>query len=236
MKDNEPISSHLRSGERQRTRVVWPCYWSVLTDSYQYSSENQLVKVVLNDSSLVVAFYPDQRKGKWIVWDLKGTMIPMNVALTRKQHIAAVFISGKNKDHELVDLGPSHAGALRTRRKEYYRTFVLCNEDMIKSWHHAVPGMQDKIIRDLDYLLLLNAYLGEGLHAQFQGRKGNNARAAWVKPAVKMRISEMFFATQRLAWWSGEPATEKTTTRIIDLLRERWPKQVKPCERYPGQK
>lgn len=222
----EPISNHLRSGERQRIRAAWPCYWSVLSESYPQAAQNQLVQVVLMDSSLIVAFHPDQRRNKWTVFDLRGNVVPMNVALERKRHIAAVFIEGKNK--EVMTHIHYHAVS------EYYRSFILCNERMIKSWHHAVPGMQAKIIQDLDYLLLLNAYLGEGLHGQYQGAKGNNCTAAWVKPMAKMRISEMFFATQRFAWDSGKPATQTTTTGIIDLLRERWPKQVKPCERFPA--
>lgn len=224
----EPISNHLRGSDRQRMRAAWPCYWSMLSESYPQSSESQLVQVVLMDSALIVAFHPDERKDKWTIFDLRGNVVPMNVALERKRHIAAVFVTGKSVSRlpaPRVDV-----------RKEYYRSFILCNESMIKSWHHAVPGIQAKIVQDLDYLLLLNAYLGEGLHGQLQGRKGSNCTATWAMSASKMRISQLFFATQRFAWDTGKPATQTTTTAMIALLRERWPKQVRPCERYPGKK
>jgi hypothetical protein len=224
----EAISNHLRSGERQRVRAAWPCYWGLLSESFPQSSENQLVQVVLMDSSLIVAFHPDERKNKWTIFDLHGNSIPMNVALERKRHIAAVFIEARNK----VVMMHIHRHVIN----EYCRSFILCNESMIKSWHHGVPGMQAKIVQDLDYLLLMNAYLGEGLHGQMQGRKGSNCTATWVMPAAKMRVSQMLFATQRFAWDSGKPATQSTSTAIIDLLRERWPRQVKPCERFPARK
>ncbi len=236
VKDFDPISGQLRSGDRQRIRAAWPCYWSILPESYSQSSENQLVQVVLDDSSLIVAFYPDRKRDKWDVYDLRGNLLSGAEALERKSHFAAVFITGKNKGGSAYDTNPRHMEITYVKEKEYYRTFILCNENMIKSWHHGVPGMQDKIIRDLDYLLLLNAYLGESLHAQMQGRKGKNTRLCWARSSTKMKIGQLVLACERFAWMTGYPATQKSTTTIIDLLRERWPKQVKPCERFPGKK
>lgn len=235
IKDNEPIANILRSGDKQRVREAWPTYWSTLTESYPQSSQNQLVKVVLMDSSLIVVFSPDARKEKWKVLDLHGKTITMSTALARKQHIAVVFISGKNNGNwNNANQVNSMTTPTYIKKKEYYRTFVLCNEDMIKSWHHGVPGMQARILDDLNYLLLLNAFLGQGFHQQLQGRKGINARFSWVKPASKLKVSEMFFATQRICWQGGVPATQHSTTNIIALLRECWPKQVKPVERFPA--
>lgn len=234
IKYNELISNHLRSGDKQRIREAWPNYWSTLSESYPQSSQNQLVKVVLMDSALIIVFNPDNRKARWSVRDLDGNLISINAALQRKRHIAAVFFSGKNNDawsntNTVNSITPTYI-----KRKEYYRSFILCNEEMIKSWHHAVPGVQAQILNDLNYLLLLNAYLGEGSHQQGQGNKGINVRDSWVKPIDKMRVSQMFFATQRLAWQGGVPATQQSITNIINILRERWPNQSKPVERYPA--
>jgi len=86
IKDNEPISNHLRSGDKQRVREAWPNYWSTLSESYPQSSQNQLVKVVLMDSSLIVVFNPENRNERWSVRDLKGNFISINSALQRKRH------------------------------------------------------------------------------------------------------------------------------------------------------
>lgn len=226
--NNEPISNHLRSGDRQRIRSAWPCYWSMLNESYDYPKSTQLVQVVLMDSSLIVKFNPDDKKHRWTIFDLRGNEISMETAMQRKRHIAAVFVSGYNKY--------SFPAPRPLVVKEYFRTFILCNEDMIKSWHHAVPGMQARIINDLNYLVLMTAYFGDGIHGQLQGKKGKSCRMSWVKPATEMRISELFFATQRMAGDSGPNATEDGMKAIVNLLRSRWPQQKNPVERFPGAK
>lgn len=225
--DNEEIAHVLFSGSKQRIRTAWPCYWSTLAESNQKPGNDQLVQVVLMDSALIVSFAPDERqKHRWAVYDLRGNVIPMEKALERKRHIAAVFMQGKRN---VTFTGPQSYHV-----KDYYRTFILCNEEMIKSWHHAVPGMQAKILNDLDYLLLLNAYYSEGWTMQAQGRKGKIARASWTMPAAEMRMNELFFATQRFAWMSGVDASQQSTMRIVDLLRERWKLQVNPAEKFPA--
>ncbi len=224
----EPIAIHLRSGERQRVRFAWPNYWGILTEEEQESGIDQLVKVVLMDSALIVAFDPQHRKTCWTIFDLHGQVVPMDKAMERTRHIAAVFIAGSTP--------VKFTAPRRERYRDSYRTFALCNESMIKSWHHAVPGMQDRIIQDLDYLLLLNAYLDETGHRLSQGKRGANCIATWVKPAGEMRVSELFFATQCWAGALHYPADSRPTTKVINVLRDYWPKQVKPCERYPGKK
>lgn len=225
--DAEPISIHLRSGQRQRIRITWPNYWSQLTEASVLSQENQLIQVELLDSALIVEFSPDEnKKNRWAVYDLQGKAVSMERALQRLDYIAAVFISGRNR--------MSYPGPRVYVHKECYRTFVLCNEKMIKSWHHAVPGMQDKIIQDLDYLLLLNGYFREGWMFPSQGKKGKIALASWTMTESEMKMNNYFFATQRLAWMGGVDADSAATKKIIDLLRMRWPVQKNVCERYPG--
>lgn len=225
--EEDAMSAHLRSGDRVRVRNAWPNYWSTLTEGGAPES-NQLVQVVLMDSSLIVAFDTDaKKKNRWTVFDLKGNLIPMETAMVRKHHIAAVFINGKYKT-------VMQAGTRPVRYMEYYRTFILCNEKMIKSWHHAVPGLQQKILNDLDYLLLLHSYFSEGWRTAAQGKRGKIARAAWVKPVSQMKMGDYFFATQRFAWMSGPHADANSTRNIIDVLRERWPLQKNMMERFPG--
>lgn len=226
-KGGDAMADHLFSGERQRVRSAWPCYWSMLDEPSMNPGHTQLVQVVLKDSSLIVVFSPGEKKdARWTVFDLKGNTIPVGKALERKQHIAAVFFDVKNT---LIYAGPR---AYKVR--EYCRSFILCNEQMIKSWHHGVPGMQAKIINDLDYLLLLHGYFNEGWMLPSQGKKGKIARASWTMSTTDMKMNNFFFATQRFAWMSGVDANSDATKKIIDLLRERWPQQKNPVEKFPG--
>lgn len=224
--ENDLVADHLMHGYMQRVRSAWPCYWSQLAEWQPYG-DDQLVQVVLNDSAIIAAYAPDgDKKLRWTFYDLKGNTIARDDAMRRKWQIAAVFISGRNKD---VITAPR-----RYPLKEYYRGFILCNEAMIKSWHHAVPGMQARIISDLDYLLLLNAYFEDPSHEELQGKKGKNCRTAWTMLSTQMKISQLFFATQRFAWMTGVTATQESAKKIIETLRERWPKQKNPVEKFPG--
>jgi hypothetical protein len=224
---NEEIAQHLFSGQRQRTRTAWPNYWATLTESKWDSVNDQLVQVVLMDSALIVKFSPDRNeKHRWKVFDLKGNTISMAEALLRKRHIAAVFLEGRRN--------VTYVAPRSLHIKDYYRTFILCNQDMIKSWHHAVPGMQAQIIQDLDYLLLMNSYFSEGWMLESQGRRGRIAHASWTMPIAEMKMNNYFFATQRYCWMTGVDANSEATIKILATLRTRWPLQKNPCERFPG--
>lgn len=226
-KSNQPITNHLLSGDRQRIREGWPCYWTAMHPFYQDSLENQLVQVVLMDSSLIVSFFPDGKKSEmWKVHDLKGNELSIEQTLLRKRHIAAVFVSG---DDKLIFTGPR-----RTVFRTHYRSFILCNEDMIKSWHHNVPGLQAKLLGDLNYLILLNAWFENPEHCAEQGNKGKVCYAAWKQSSVAMKISDLFFAAQRRAGYLSDPANQTSMMEIIDKLRKDIRLQKYSYERFPG--
>jgi hypothetical protein len=228
-RDNEPVVNHLMSGERQRVREAWPCYWQNMHNDTGYERRGQLVQVVLMDSSLIVSFFPDKKKSeRWQVHDLRGNLITMESALARKRHIAAVFISG---DDKIIFRSPRRAVF-----REHYRAFFLCNEDMIKSWHHAVPGLQAKVVQDFDYLVLLHAWFEKPEHCAAHGPKGKTCYAAWTKLSTQMTVTGLFFATGRRAGYLEPPADQVETKKIIGQLRERWQTQMMPCERFPGRK
>lgn len=224
---NEPIANHLRGADKQRIHSAWPNYWAMLGEKYVTDTADQLVQVVLMDSSYIVVFRPDEKKNRWKVFNLQGKEISMAYAMEHKANIAAVFTEGY---HETVYIAPR-----RFKIKQYYRSFVLCNEQMIKSWHHAVPGMQEKIVQDLNYLLLLNAWMEKPEHTKGQGAKGKNCRTAWVTLTSQLpSVADYYFATQRFAWMGGRDAAQLPVTQIVTWLRLRWPKQVNMCERFPG--
>jgi hypothetical protein len=228
-KDNEPLLNHLMGGERHYIRAAWPCYWANMEPDYDSTKpgRQQLVQVVLMDSSLIVSFFPDKKKSeRWAIHDLKGNLLTMEQALVRKRHIAAVFMSG---DDRMIFNGPR-----RTVFHEHYRSFFLCNERMIKSWHHNVPGLQLQVMQDFDYLMLLNAWLRYPEHCAVQGRRGKNCYAAWTNLSTQASASELFFAMLRRAGYLQESANESTTRIMLDELRERLRVQMLPCERFPG--
>ena len=226
--DNEPISLHLLGAERQRVSAVWSCYWANINYDTAFPRKQQLVQVILMDSSLIVSFFPDRKKNeRWKIHDLKGNLLTMDQAMQRKRHIAVVFLSGNDK---VVNKGPR-----RTVFTTHYRSFFLCNENMIKSWHHAVPGLQAQVQNDLNYLVLLNAWFEMPDHCAMQGPKGKNCCATWGR-LVKQSVSEYYFSVQRSAGYLEDGANQTTTTKMLNALVERWKLQMMPCERFPGSK
>lgn len=227
VKQNAPIANHLMSGERQRVLAAWPCYWATMSAWDRDYLQNQLVEVVLMDSSLIVSFFPDEKKSKvWRVHDLKGNELTLEQALQRKRHIAAVYMCNEEK------LVFTHIR--RTVYRTHDRNFFLCNESMIKSWHHATPGLQAKVQKDFDYLVLLNAWFEKPEHCAEQGSKGRVCYAAWTAQPATMQVSDLFFATQINASYLSVPANQETTKAIVEELRTRFRAQQRPCERFPA--
>ena len=230
LRSNAPILNHLMGAERQRTLSVWPCYWENMSGMSGTPHKDQLVQVVLMDSALIVSFFPDEKKSqRWAVHDLKGNSLTVEDAMKRKRHIAAVYMCSEYRSQVF--------GTITKRiTPGHYRGFVLCNESMIKSWHHAVPGLQARLLKDFDYLMLLNAWFESPANCATQGKNGKVSYAAWNMSSSQMSVSDLFFGVQQYSGNTALNANQSVTTSYMDSLRIRFRTQVNPCERFPGKK
>ncbi|CAN5801929.1 hypothetical protein BH11BAC7_BH11BAC7_29690 [soil metagenome] len=213
--DKQPLAGILRSSEKLRLKDAWTSYWPVVNED---QPGNQLVQVFMDDSALVIAFHPDE-KIPFSVYDLAGNSLTLPQAIQRERHIAVVFLSGKMKSAD------GKAGV-------YRRSFYIINEKMIRHWQHATPVMQDGILKDLNYLLLLEAWAKETPgHIAKSGKKGKNILRAWNASPQKMSIGQKVFACRRNA--EAIDFTEKKARETIAAIRKLWPLQVKPMEKFP---
>lgn len=232
----DEMRSHLQSGDRQRVRMAWPCYWSMLSETYPQSPQTQLVEVILMDSSLIVSYYPDDKKNTWEIYDLKGKRLSMTEALKRKRHIAAVFVESdaitKSQSFPMQGMYAGHI--YENGSKCHYRTFVLCNENMIKSWHHAVPGVQAMMLNEISYIMLLHSFAADGNKALYNAKSKKYWLKSWYGNTRDMRTDQMYFATQRYARSCGSGLSEPVMKQILDVLRDRVKAQVKPVEKFPA--
>jgi hypothetical protein len=222
--DQQPVASILRASEKLRIRDAWTSYWPLMSSdpSNGMSNGNQLVQVILEDSSLFVQFQP-QEKNPFIVYDVYGNIVSLPQAIKREKHIAAVFMNysmkEKSVNSKLIVV--------------HHRSFYLVNEKMIRHWQHATPSMQDGIINDLNYLLLLNAWIKDSdTHIGKAGKKGKNILQAWNALPAKRSIPEKIFACRR----SSEPFDANGTEidKAIATIRSIWPLQVKTMEKFPS--
>lgn len=213
--DSHPVAGWLRSGALQRRRDAWPCYWAIIpaapVDSF--APPNQLVQVVLEDSALVVVFRPDE-KNAFQVFDMQGKIMPLPEAEKSRSRIAMIFLQS----------GSTSAGI--------FRSFYLCNEKMIRSWHHGVPGVQDKVAMDINYMMLLYAWLEA--HREKAVLPGQpEAPLFWTGNPGKMSIAQLIGSTRRTAQREKEDLLHYTKT-AIDHIRQSWRLQLHPMERYPS--
>ena len=214
--DKNAVALILRETNRLRIRDAWPSYWATINES-QYGE--QLVKVELEDSSLFVSFVPGA-ENPFTVYDVYGNIISQSQAIRRQNHIAAVFMLYQGKDEE-------------SKKKIWRRTFFITNENMIREWQHDTPSMQDGILRDLNYLLLAEAWLKEDpSHTAKGGKRGKHIVSAWNNVSPDKPVSRLIFSCYR----SGEPfdVDPSLLENIIAGIRKLWPKQVKPMDKFPS--
>lgn len=210
--DKQPLANILRSSEKLRIRDAWNSYWPMVNED---QPGNQLIQVFMDDSALVVSFHPDE-KNPFSVYDVAGNAISLPEAIKRERHIAVVFLFGKMKSTGI-----------------YRRSFFIINEKMIRHWQHATPSMQDGIIKDLQYLLLLEAWVKEKPEQPGRaGKKGQHILNAWNAFPGKRSIVQKVFACRRST--ENIDLNEKNIKMTIDFIRQVWPLQVKPMEKFPS--
>lgn len=232
--NRNPLAKLLRGSDFGRIQGAWPSYWSALDENIEFDpAKVQLVKVVLEDSALVVVVHPDRKKNNWEVFDTKGRIVLLPEALKHSHRIAAVYFSSEASipfyfSDNFPDTRKDRQPSFTLRG---YRSFILCNESMIKSWHHAVPGMQDQVNKDLAYLLLLHAWFANTPeHMLAAGKNGENTKAAWKSPDVTSAAQ----GCMKLMRYGNMSADTSFTRDVIDQLRGNWMKQVKPVEKFPS--
>lgn len=232
--DQNPYVKILRSSSFLRTQSAWPNYWASVQDRTepQLGNMNQLVQVELEDSSLIAVFFPQEKGEKTIrVFDLSGNPVSLPEFEKNQTRLAAVFIAGKITG----GIQNTNENQLKkTEKKQPYpfRTFVLCNEKMIRSWHHAVPGMQHQQALDMNYLMLLYAWT-EAHPEKSRIRNPKKFPACWNALSAKSPIMEYYSSTQK-SLRPGETNMQTEMRSAIDYLRSAWKNQVKPMERFPS--
>ncbi|MDQ3109461.1 MAG: hypothetical protein M3R17_06160 [Bacteroidota bacterium] len=218
--DRQPVATILRASDNLRIRDAWPSYWPIVNEEHQ---GDQLVQVFLGDSSLLVEFQPEN-KNPFTVYDTGGRIISLPEVMRRERHIAAVFMNSKGNGFSPAD---------KKRVTVHQRSFFIVNEKMIRHWQHATPVMQDGILKDLKYLLLLEAWIKDNsAHTGKAGRSGKNILKSWAMLPHQRSVPEKVFACRRTS--AAHDVTDADIQGIISAVRRLWPLQVKTMEKFPS--
>lgn len=229
--DKQPIAQILRSSNNLRLHNAWPSYWSLLNEfQYPYPNGNQLIQVFLEDSALIVSFSPKE-KNPFQVFDVKGNPVSLPDALKRESQIAVVYINEHVKGTYITEIEKVKTREVNVNM--HCRSFFVFNEKMIKHWQHATPSMQHGILKDIDYLLLLEAWMKENAQRPaLAGKHGKNIVTAWNKPNRERSIQEKIFSTWR---YSDETNLDVNYIQsTLKSVREIWPLQKNPKEKFPS--
>ncbi|HEU4718647.1 MAG TPA: hypothetical protein VFU15_12470 [Bacteroidia bacterium] len=225
--NKDPLAQVLRSGSFGRTYDAWNNCWAALADAVSFEGNTQLVKVDLGDSALIVVFRPENKRHAWTVYDLEGNSLSIADALKRKDQIAVVYYSSRKTNRM-----KGYAGSYPPTNLPGCRSFILCNEKMIKGWGHAVPGLQDKLNSELNYLLLLKAWFAEKPgNCSVAGKNGKNTMHAWAAAKNSCTTAQLCMKNFR---YGSVNAGEEEIRNVIDKIRKNGPKQVNPVQKFPS--
>ncbi len=237
-----PIAEILRGADYARKRDAWPVSWACLTETGS-ETPSQLIRVELADSALIVNFLP-HTKTQFEVVDAAGRILPLTEIEKRKHHIAAVYFEDEltepiRTDFNVVDVASATARSKQKRKKHrsVLRTYILCNESMIQAWHHATPTIQNNWLTEIQYLLLLDAWLkNNDSHLRESGKYGRYAQLCWGKPLPENTPAALWYACLRRADSFGPRCHSSSVQLEIDFMRAYWPKQTLPVSRFPSAK
>ncbi|GAB4142071.1 MAG: hypothetical protein Fur0041_17230 [Bacteroidia bacterium] len=236
--DRHPVAQQLRKSSSLFKREAWTSCWTGLTEVHDNDPRTQLVMVELEDSAWI-ACVNTSAKQAWKVYDIKGNLIPENEVIKYPSRIASVCfvetLSGKKasaiEEKRRLKLLASFGG----NQHVVLRSFILCNESMIRNWKHAVPGVQEHILNEIKYLLLLNAYWQNDPSKQVpQGKEGKYALKQWNAVKRSNNISALFYSNLRITGNGGVNAEYFWAKRCVDMLRFRWMQQNNPADKYPS--
>lgn len=217
-----PYAKLLSSGDFQRKKSAWPCYWTSYPKEARtvIGTRDQLVQVQLEDSAWILVFRPDQKTAKaFSVFDLKGNPVSFPEFEKNKNRLAAVFIYGNLKTE-------------KSAKKIPYRSFILCNERMIRSWHHGVPGVQNQVAKDMNYLMLLYAW-AEAHPEKTSLNASRKFPSCWNGLPEGAGVKDYYVAAKTdMANEKMHIASELKMS--IDFIRSNWRSQVKPAENFPS--
>jgi hypothetical protein len=124
---------------------------------------DQLLKITLKDSAIIVAFFPyctmhDTISGKHFAYeDVNGKPLSEKYVLRHQGQIAAVYFSGQKPGDKKVkrSVGVKGTGSYSTYSfipNIHYREYIVCNEEMIAHWEYGTDEVKNEIKKEISFL------------------------------------------------------------------------------------
>ena len=162
--DKFPMATILRREQFAKKRFAWVDGWATIMGWEGENYGNQLLKIHLKDSAIIVAFLPYQcavnvNKGKYFSYsDVKGKPLTEEFALAHTNRIAAIYFCADKNGSRTEVIGSYGKGKKYSDIKIRYREYVICNEQMIDTWESGTENVLSEIKNEKKFLNELGSY------------------------------------------------------------------------------
>jgi len=160
---DHPLAAILREERFYNKRFSWVNSWAICNGEKNYGS--QLLRITLKKEALICRinpYYPAETE----VMDKFGKSIPFKDLESVKHRIAAVYYINdlyKRKRYKKVRTSwPIKMGYKRFMKENFYREYIIVNEEMIESVEHRPKLLAGKIQREIDMLESLLKIISKG--------------------------------------------------------------------------
>jgi hypothetical protein len=161
--DKYPMATILRREQFAKKRFAWIDGWATVMGWEGENYGDQLLKITLKDSAIVVAFYPycdapDSTFGKHFAYsDANGNRLSEKYVLQHQNQIAAVYFSAIKIGSRTQTEG-SYKPKKMDSTEIHYREYIICNEKMIEHWEYGTPSVKKKMNEEINFLNELSTY------------------------------------------------------------------------------
>ena len=161
--DKFSIATVLRREQYAKKRFAWIDGWATVMGWEGENYGNQLLKITLKDSAIIVAFLPycevpDSASGKHFEYeDVNGKKLSQQYVLQHQDQIAAVYFCA-----DKIGSRTQTEGSYRPKKMDSteirYREYIICNEEMIAHWEYGTGEIKSEMQKEENMLNELLAY------------------------------------------------------------------------------
>ncbi|MBI3510756.1 MAG: hypothetical protein HY064_08830 [Bacteroidetes bacterium] len=148
----------LRETRYAKKRFAWTSAWPTVMGWENEKYGDQLLKITLKDSAIIVAFTP-YCDTIFRYEDCYGNKLDENFVLNHSERIAAVYFAGQ-KTGDKTGVRGTYGKPMRMHNVQIqYREYVICHEAMIVSLEYGTDKIKNEMQEEIGALSDLENYL-----------------------------------------------------------------------------
>lgn len=156
---NNPIAHLLQEEQFSKKRFAWTNTWATVMGWKGESYGNHVIKIVLEDSSIIVKFDVSNEQLPLTFYDINGNWLTADYVLKNKSRIAAIYhinyMKETRQEWKKKRRGTFYANTdkMESRKSNIkFREFIVINEKMIKNWSYGTSEIKSEIESEIKQL------------------------------------------------------------------------------------